>query len=80
MPSDHETSGLITDDTLFERLVRPLPAGCRLTCLFDCCHSGTPTDVDTHDYAGRPVMHLGAASDAQLGTDSGDGGVMTQGV
>ena len=28
------------DTELFEILVRPLPSGCRLTCLMDCCHSG----------------------------------------
>jgi hypothetical protein len=34
-------SGAIVDDELFELLVRPLPAGCRLTVVFDCCHSGS---------------------------------------
>ena len=45
VPSDHEKNGLITDDQLFDRLVRPLPKGVRLTCLFDCCHSGTGLDL-----------------------------------
>ena len=27
VPSDHEKNGLITDDQLFDRLVRPLPKG-----------------------------------------------------
>ena len=31
---------MLLDTELFETLVRPLPSGCRLTCLMDCCHSG----------------------------------------
>lgn len=26
-------------------MVRPLPPGCRLTCIFDSCHSGTALDL-----------------------------------
>ena len=37
-------AGQISDDELFERLVRPLPAGCRLTAVLDCCHSGHGMD------------------------------------
>ncbi len=33
------------DDELHELLVRPLPVGCRLTALFDSCHSGTVLDL-----------------------------------
>jgi hypothetical protein len=25
--------------------VKPLPAGCRLTALYDCCHSGSALDL-----------------------------------
>ena len=52
VPSDHETSGLLTDDQLFDRLVRPLPAGCRLTALMDCCGSGTGLDLPFSAVAG----------------------------
>lgn len=27
------------------RMVQPLPAGCRITCIFDSCHSGTVLDL-----------------------------------
>ena len=43
-PLDFTTAGQICDDDLFDLLVRPLPAGCRLTALLDCCHSGHGLD------------------------------------
>jgi len=39
-PEDCDKEGMLLDTELFEILVRPLPSGCRLTCLMDCCHSG----------------------------------------
>eukprot|EP00007_Cunea_sp_BSH-02190019_P008211 CAMPEP_0174236186 /NCGR_PEP_ID=MMETSP0417-20130205/5391_1 /TAXON_ID=242541 /ORGANISM="Mayorella sp, Strain BSH-02190019" /LENGTH=527 /DNA_ID=CAMNT_0015314793 /DNA_START=30 /DNA_END=1613 /DNA_ORIENTATION=+ len=35
----------IIDDELHARMVRPLPMGCRLTAVMDCCHSGTGLDL-----------------------------------
>lgn len=35
----------IVDDELWSTLVYPLPAGCRLTAIMDCCHSGTGLDL-----------------------------------
>ena len=32
-------------DARFNTMVRPLPAGCRLTMIFDSCHSGTVGDL-----------------------------------
>jgi len=40
-PLDYKTAGIITDDVLHDTLVKPLPAGCRLTAVFDSCHSGS---------------------------------------
>eukprot|EP01006_Ploeotia_vitrea_P065932 TRINITY_DN94050_c0_g1_i1.p1 TRINITY_DN94050_c0_g1~~TRINITY_DN94050_c0_g1_i1.p1 ORF type:complete len:595 (-),score=115.44 TRINITY_DN94050_c0_g1_i1:90-1874(-) len=37
--------GAVKDDDLFANLVAPLPAGVRLTCVIDCCHSGTILDL-----------------------------------
>jgi metacaspase-1 len=36
-------------------MVKPLPPGCRLTAIFDCCHSGSALDLP-HEYSvdGKP--------------------------
>jgi len=34
-------------------MVKPLPAGCRLTAIFDCCHSGSLLDLP-YEYV-RPL-------------------------
>ncbi|KAF8757694.1 Peptidase C14 [Rhizoctonia solani] len=44
-PVDFEQNGYIVDDVIHDLIVRPLPAGCRLTALFDCSHSGTSLDL-----------------------------------
>ncbi|KAI8982005.1 caspase domain-containing protein [Mycotypha africana] len=38
-------TGQLVDDELHELLVKPLVEGCRLTCVFDSCHSGTVLDL-----------------------------------
>jgi len=45
LPCDYRTKGVIIDDEIHDKLVKPLPAGCRLTALMDCCHSGTGMDL-----------------------------------
>ncbi|KAK0207237.1 caspase domain-containing protein [Armillaria fumosa] len=46
--------GYIVDDDMHEIMVKPLPPGCRLTALFDCCHSGSALDLPYvwHDFGG----------------------------
>ena len=44
-PYDFEQAGQISDDELHAIMVKPLPEGCRLTALFDCCHSGSMLDL-----------------------------------
>ncbi|EJD07118.1 metacaspase [Fomitiporia mediterranea MF3/22] len=44
-PVDYEVNGHIVDDELHYIMVRPLPAGCRLTSIFDSCHSGSVLDL-----------------------------------
>ncbi|KXS14033.1 hypothetical protein M427DRAFT_124577 [Gonapodya prolifera JEL478] len=45
VPLDYESAGQITDDEIFEIMVKPLPEGCHLTCIFDSCHSGSVMDL-----------------------------------
>lgn len=46
-PVDYSTHGMIKDDELHQQLVQPLASmpHVNLTCLFDCCHSGTMLDL-----------------------------------
>lgn len=56
-PCDYQQAGVIIDDEMFDILVRPLPAGCRLTALFDACHSGSALDLPfMYDCSGRLIM------------------------
>mmetsp|Transcript_18489 Transcript_18489/g.26030 ORF Transcript_18489/g.26030 Transcript_18489/m.26030 type:complete len:315 (+) Transcript_18489:168-1112(+) len=45
IPVDFQSAGHIVDDQLLECLVKPLPKGAVMTCLMDCCHSGTVLDL-----------------------------------
>lgn len=53
VPCDYKRSGQITDDILWDRLVRPLPNGSRLTSIMDCCHSGTGLDLPFNFVLGK---------------------------
>ena len=57
LPYDHDKAGQITDDQLYKMLIKPLPPGVLLTCVMDCCHSGTSIDL--------PFVHV-------LHTDEGE--------
>lgn len=45
IPLDYMEEGQIRDDFIFENLVKPMAPGSTLTCLMDCCHSGTVLDL-----------------------------------
>jgi hypothetical protein len=45
IPSDYQKEGVIVDSELFDLLVVPLPSGCKLTVILDCCHSGSALDL-----------------------------------
>ncbi|KAJ7112698.1 caspase domain-containing protein [Mycena epipterygia] len=44
-PVDYKRRGHIVDDEMHAIMVKPLPEGCRLTAVFDSCHSGTMLDL-----------------------------------
>lgn len=44
---------IITDDHLNNYLVDPLPAGVKLVCVIDACHSGTMLDLKYHYQPGQ---------------------------
>lgn len=44
-PLDFEVNGHIVDDIMHDIMVKRLPPGCRLTALYDSCHSGTALDL-----------------------------------
>jgi hypothetical protein len=45
VPVDYKEAGLLRDDQVFQLLVGPLAEGVQLTCILDCCHSGTILDL-----------------------------------
>jgi hypothetical protein len=57
-PVDYNTAGLIRDDDLLDILVKPLPDGVFLVCLFDCCHSGTILDLPYHYKPGEDATEM----------------------
>lgn len=44
-PVDYKWTGHIVDDEMHKIMVKPLPRGCRLTAIFDSCHSGSALDL-----------------------------------
>eukprot|EP00565_Helicotheca_tamesis_P000091 CAMPEP_0185735454 /NCGR_PEP_ID=MMETSP1171-20130828/25339_1 /TAXON_ID=374046 /ORGANISM="Helicotheca tamensis, Strain CCMP826" /LENGTH=329 /DNA_ID=CAMNT_0028405775 /DNA_START=34 /DNA_END=1023 /DNA_ORIENTATION=+ len=45
IPVDFQSAGQIRDDVLFSEFVHPMAEGVTVTCLMDCCHSGTVLDL-----------------------------------
>ncbi|KAJ3920169.1 peptidase C14, caspase domain-containing protein, partial [Lentinula edodes] len=64
---DHEQAGHIVDDTLHDILVKTLPPGCRITAIFDSCHSGSVLDL--------PYMYSteGKIKEPNLAAEAGQG-------
>lgn len=52
-----DTPGIIVDDDINRIMVQPLPQGCRLTAVLDCCHSGTLLDLP-FIYDSRGILKL----------------------
>ena len=45
IPVDYQTAGQIRDDAVYTELVGRMVKGSTLTCLLDCCHSGSVLDL-----------------------------------
>jgi len=45
VPVDFQSAGQIRDDDVFTTLVGPMAKGVTMTCVYDCCHSGTVLDL-----------------------------------
>jgi hypothetical protein len=64
-PVDFKRTSHIVDDEMHMIMVRDLPAGCRLTAVFDACHSGSALDLPyTYSTEGKikqPNVKLDAA-------------------
>ncbi|SCW03439.1 LAFE_0G10440g1_1 [Lachancea fermentati] len=54
-PVDFQSQGPIIDDDMHNIMVKQLPAGVRLTALFDSCHSGTVLDLP-YTYSTKGVI------------------------
>lgn len=67
-PLDFQQAGHIVDDDMHAIMVRPLPPGCKLTALFDSCHSGTALDLpfvySTKGVVKEPNLWKDAGTDA----------------
>jgi hypothetical protein len=42
---DYQQAGQIRDDELLEKFLLPMQANVTVTCLMDCCHSGSVLDL-----------------------------------
>jgi len=84
LPVDFMQAGMITDDHIGDVIVKQLPEGVRLTCLLDCCHSGTGLDLpfmltssgwkeETNPYHSRgDVVMLSGCEDMDCSADASD--------
>ena len=45
IPVDFQHAGQIGDDELFENFIVPMASNVTVTCLMDCCHSGSILDL-----------------------------------
>jgi Caspase domain len=60
MPADYKEVGHIQDDEIFGEFVTKVAAGVTVTCMIDCCHSGTAMDLPYVCNAGDKKMKVDA--------------------
>jgi len=55
IPVDFDKNGVIVDDDIFLGLIQKIPKNVKLNAFFDCCHSGSVTDLEWNfKYMGNP--------------------------
>eukprot|EP00747_Dinoflagellata_sp_TGD_P206517 gnl/TRDRNA2_/TRDRNA2_80213_c0_seq1.p1 gnl/TRDRNA2_/TRDRNA2_80213_c0~~gnl/TRDRNA2_/TRDRNA2_80213_c0_seq1.p1 ORF type:complete len:296 (+),score=54.31 gnl/TRDRNA2_/TRDRNA2_80213_c0_seq1:87-974(+) len=69
----------LVDDDFAIALDKFVPAGVRIMCICDCCHSGTIADIDSHAYD-HEIYAISAAQDDEEAVDTGRGGVLTTAI
>lgn len=75
-PEDFKVAGPIIDDEMNTILVRGLPAGARLTAIYDCCHSGSILDLPYTYYSdGRIKEHTAMNRVGRVAKDTLNGGL-----
>ncbi|KAF9358675.1 Ca(2+)-dependent cysteine protease [Mortierella sp. AD094] len=65
-PCDYLRSGIISDDEMYDLMVKELPEGVQLTALVDACHSGTMLDLP-YVYNGNHVTALEKVTRTKVG-------------
>jgi len=66
IPVDYDTYGQIRDDTLYKKLIGAMRSGVNLTCVMDCCHSGTVLDLPYKFVANGSTTEMALDDDANL--------------
>ena len=66
IPVDYQKAGQIRDDEVYSELVGRMPEGSTLTCLMDCCHSGSVLDLPYTFKADGEQQQMGQNPNAHL--------------
>lgn len=67
IPVDFQRAGQIKDDYLLKYLVKPMKQGVLVTCLMDCCHSGTVLDLPYRFVADGDNVQMERNDDFDMG-------------
>lgn len=68
IPVDFQSAGQIRDDTLYREFVTKMQAGVLVTCLMDCCHSGTVLDLPYKFMADGETEEMERDTDFDMGS------------
>lgn len=63
VPLDYASAGQIRDDDVFSVLIGPMRSGVVMTCVMDCCHSGSVLDLPYNFIADGEHENMAIAED-----------------